>query len=91
MAAREYREVAILLPGFLGFARFGTFYYFDEENQREMVTILDRAGVRYAVNWPRELTGFLFVESAPVLTDYLNTHFATERRIGRFMILKRRN
>jgi hypothetical protein len=68
-----------------------TFYYFDEENQREMVKILDRAGVRYAVNWPRELTGFLFVESAPVLTDYLSAHFATERRIGRFMILKRRD
>ncbi len=29
MAAPEYREVVVLVPGFLGFARFGTLYYFD--------------------------------------------------------------
>ncbi|MHC4945428.1 MAG: hypothetical protein ACYTG7_20645, partial [Planctomycetota bacterium] len=67
-----------------------TFYYFNEDNQRIVIDALEEAGVEYVVNWPRPLTGFLFMESAPLLTGYLNSHFARERNIGRFVILKRK-
>lgn len=66
-----------------------TFYYFDEENQRVVIRALEEARVSYIVNWPRELTGFLFTESAPILTAYIKTHFHLDRYIGRFAVLKR--
>ncbi len=68
-----------------------TFYYFDADNQRVMIDAIERADVRYMVNWPRELTGFLFVESAPVLTNYITTRFYPVKKIGRFVILRRRD
>ena len=66
-----------------------TFYYFDEENQRTVIRRLEEARVPYIVNWPRQLTGFLFTESAPLLAVYIKTHFRLDRYIGRFAVLKR--
>ena len=66
-----------------------TFYYFDEANQRLVIHALERAKVKYAVNWPRPLTGFLFDDCAPLVANYLRSAFKVERRIGRFEILRK--
>jgi hypothetical protein len=67
-----------------------TFYYFDQENQQRVIDAVEKAEVEYVVRWPRPLTGFIFEECAPSLARYLKNHFAKERNIGRYVILKRR-
>ncbi|MFH2001863.1 MAG: hypothetical protein ABIK28_19425, partial [Planctomycetota bacterium] len=66
------------------------FYYFDEKNQNLVIEKIREANVRYIIDWPRPLTGFWFKTCAPLVFDYVNTHFKVERQIGRFVIMKRR-
>lgn len=72
MVAPAYREVVILVPGFLGFARFGTFYYFDERMIAGLrMALEERRGARVPViPWaPLPTSGLL--ERQRHLSNYL--------------------
>lgn len=72
MAAAAYREVVVLVPGFLGFARFGTFYYFDERMIAGLRTALEeRRGAPVPV-----------IPCAPLPTSSLSER---QRHLGRYL------